>query len=69
MGEYSRETRLFTKVAYTIDNHNVSLSEGGALAVVVESFHETARGCWGGPGGNSPPVGDSKGREPLASPK
>ena len=35
MGEYSTETRLFTGVAHTHDNHNASLSEGGALAAVV----------------------------------
>ena len=40
-GEYSTETRLFTRVAHTIGNHNVSLSEGGALAVVVGEFPET----------------------------
>lgn len=35
MGEYSTETKLFTGVAHTLDNHNASLSEGGALAAVV----------------------------------
>jgi len=41
-----------------------SLSEGAALAVVVESFPETPR--WG-PGENSPWSG-FEGAEPLASP-
>ena len=35
MGEYSTETRLFTGMAHTFDNHDGSLSEGGALAAVV----------------------------------
>ena len=35
MGEYSTETRLFTGMAHTLDNHNDSFSEGGALAAVV----------------------------------
>ena len=30
MGEYSIETKLFTWVVHTLDNHNASLSEGGA---------------------------------------
>ena len=30
MGEYSTETKLFTWMVHTIDNHNDSLSEGGA---------------------------------------
>ena len=41
MGEYSTETRLFTWMVHTLDNHNISLSEGGALAVVVGAVHET----------------------------
>ena len=41
MGEYSTETRLFIRVVHALDNHNASLSEGGALAVVVEEFPET----------------------------
>ena len=41
MGEYSTETRLFTEMAHTFDTHDGSLSEGGALAVVVGDFHET----------------------------
>ena len=42
MGEYSTETRLFTWMAHTLDSHNDSLSEGGALAVVVRDFPETS---------------------------
>ena len=38
MGEYSTETRLFTWMVHTLDNHNASLSEGGALAAVVRDF-------------------------------
>ena len=30
MGEYSTETRLFTWMVHTFDNHNASLSEAGA---------------------------------------
>ena len=41
MGEYSTETRLFTWMVHTLDNRNVSLSEGALLAVVVRGFHET----------------------------
>ncbi len=40
-GEYSTETRLFTWMVHAFDNHNASLSEGSALAVVVRDFHET----------------------------
>ena len=41
MGEYSTATRLFTWMVHTFDNRNASLSEGGALAVVVPGFLET----------------------------
>jgi hypothetical protein len=41
MGEYSTETRLFTCMVHTLNNHNVSLSEGGAPPVVVRGSPET----------------------------
>ena len=41
MGEYSTETKLFTWMVHALDNDNDSLSEGEALAVVVEEFPET----------------------------
>ena len=41
MREYSTEARLFTWMVYTLGNRNASLSEGGALAVVVGDFDET----------------------------
>ena len=40
MGEYYTETRLFTWMVHTLDNHNASLLEGGALLVVVPGFPE-----------------------------
>ena len=40
MGEYSTETRLFTWIVHTFDNHNSFLSEGGVFSVVVESLPE-----------------------------
>ena len=42
MGEYFKETRLFTEMVHTFDNDNDSLSEGGALAVVVRDFTESS---------------------------
>ena len=41
IGEYSTEIRLFIWMVHTIGNHNVSLSEGKVLAVVVGEFPET----------------------------
>ena len=41
MGEYSTEIRLFTWMVRTFDNYYASLSEGGALAVVVGDLPET----------------------------
>ena len=40
MGEYSTETRLFTWMVHTFDNHNASL-RGWHLAAVVRGFPET----------------------------
>ena len=40
MGEYSTETRLFTWMVHTFDNHNASL-RGWYLAAVVRGFPET----------------------------
>ena len=38
-----KKTRWRVQVARDFDNHNAFLSEGGALAVVVESFPGTPR--------------------------
>ena len=38
MGEYFTETRLFTWMVHTFDNHNASLSEGGSLPLWLEAF-------------------------------
>ena len=40
LGEYSTETRLLAWMVHALDNNNASLSEGGALSVVVEEFPE-----------------------------
>ena len=88
-----KKPRWRTWVARDFNHPNASLSESGALAVVVESFPETphprippvavasgaieasvmgeGEGSGGGDGGARgalPPVGGSKGPEPLASP-
>ena len=38
MSEYATETRLFTWMVQALDNHESTLSEGGALAVVVQAL-------------------------------
>ena len=76
-----KKPRWRTGVARDFNHPNAFLSEGGALAVVVESFPVASRaieasvmgegegsgGGDGGPGERSPGRG-SKGPEPLASP-
>ena len=78
-----QKPRWRTWVARDFNHRNAFLSEGGALAVVVEGFPVVSRateasvkgegdGSGGGDGGARgalSPVGGSKGPEPLASPK
>ena len=78
-----QQPRWRTGVARDFNQPNAFLSEGGALAVVVENFpvasgaieasvmgegEGSGGGDGGGPGERSRRVGGSKGPEPLASP-
>ena len=77
-----KKPRWRTGVARDFNHPNAFLSEGGVLPVVVESFPvascaieasvvgegEGSGGGDGGARGALPPVGGSKGPEPLASP-